>query len=40
MGYASAMAWVFFLILMAFTVLVFRSSKTWVYYESTFGKAG
>ncbi|MBI5302855.1 MAG: sugar ABC transporter permease [Chloroflexi bacterium] len=38
MGYASAMAWVFFLILMLFTVLVFRSSKLWVYYESTLGK--
>jgi len=35
MGYASAMAWVFFLILMVFTLLVFRSSKFWVYYEST-----
>ncbi len=39
MGYASAMAWVFFLILMIFTALVFRSSKWWVYYESTLGKA-
>lgn len=35
MGYASAMAWVFFLILMVLTLLVFRSSKTWVYYEGT-----
>jgi multiple sugar transport system permease protein len=40
MGYASAMAWVFFLILMGLTVLVFRSSKAWVYYESSLGKAG
>ncbi len=35
MGYASAMAWVFFLILMVLTLIVFRSSKTWVYYEGT-----
>lgn len=38
MGYASAMAWVFFLVLLIFTALVFRSSKLWVYYESTLGK--
>jgi multiple sugar transport system permease protein len=38
MGYASAMAWVFFLIIMAFTLLVFRSSKAWVYYEGTIAK--
>ena len=38
MGYASAMAWVFFLILMIFTLIVFRSSKLWVYYESSIGK--
>jgi multiple sugar transport system permease protein len=35
MGYASAMAWVFFLIIMAFTLLIFRSSRAWVYYEGT-----
>ncbi len=40
MGYASAMAWVFFIILMGFTLLVFRSSKAWVYYESSMGKGG
>ncbi len=39
MGYASAMAWVFFLILLIFTAIIFRSSKLWVYYESTVGKA-
>ncbi len=38
MGYASAMAWVFFLIIMGFTLLVFRSSKAWVYYEGTLAK--
>ncbi|HEX8520665.1 MAG TPA: extracellular solute-binding protein [Tepidisphaeraceae bacterium] len=33
MGYASAMAWVLFLILLGLTVLVFRGSKNLVYYE-------
>lgn len=33
MGYASAMAWVLFLIILALTMLVFRSSPAWVYYE-------
>ncbi len=33
MGYASALAWVLFLIVLAFTLLVFRSSDLWVYYE-------
>jgi multiple sugar transport system permease protein len=32
-GYASAVAWVLFVIIMAFTLLVFRSSTAWVYYE-------
>jgi multiple sugar transport system permease protein len=32
MGYASALAWVLFFIIMAFTVVVFRTSG-WVYYE-------
>jgi len=34
MGYASAMAWVLFLILLAFTAVQFWQSKKWVYYES------
>jgi multiple sugar transport system permease protein len=34
MGYASSLAWVLFLIIMVFTLLVFRSSSVWVYYES------
>jgi multiple sugar transport system permease protein len=34
MGYASAMAWVLFLIILVLTLLVFRSSGKWVYYES------
>lgn len=33
MGYASAMAVVVFLIIMAITLLVIRSSNAWVYYE-------
>jgi len=32
MGYASAMAWVLFLIIMAITGLVFRSHRRWVHY--------
>lgn len=32
MGYASALAWVLFVVIVAFTVLVFRSSARWVYY--------
>lgn len=34
MGYASALAWLLFLVIVIVTVLVFRSSKHWVYYES------
>ncbi|NPV06909.1 MAG: sugar ABC transporter permease [Anaerolineae bacterium] len=34
MGYASAMAWVLFLVVLFFTFVVFRSSGRWVYYES------
>jgi multiple sugar transport system permease protein len=33
MGYASAMAWILFLIVLVLTGLVFRSSSIWVYYE-------
>nr|WP_280520702.1 sugar ABC transporter permease [Phaeobacter sp. J2-8] len=32
MGYASAIAWVLFAIIMALTLLAFWSSKKWVYY--------
>jgi multiple sugar transport system permease protein len=35
MGYASAMAWILLLIIAGFTALIFRSSSSWVYYEST-----
>lgn len=34
MGYASALSWVLFVIIMAFTALVFRTSSGWVFYES------
>ncbi|MBW7863595.1 MAG: extracellular solute-binding protein [Candidatus Hydrogenedentes bacterium] len=34
MGYASAMAWVLFAIVLALTVVQLRLSKHWVYYES------
>lgn len=33
MGYASAMAWVLFAIVMTLTMMLLRSSKRWVYYE-------
>jgi len=32
-GYASALAWVLFAIILAFTLLIVRSSAVWVYYE-------
>ncbi|MGD9148606.1 MAG: sugar ABC transporter permease [Anaerolineae bacterium] len=35
MGYASALAWILFVVIMIFTLLVFRSSDAWVYYETT-----
>ena len=33
MGYASAIAWVMFAIILVLTLAVFRSSQAWVYYE-------
>jgi len=33
MGYASAMAWVLFIIIMGATLLILRTSSLWVYYE-------
>jgi len=33
MGYASALAWVMFLIILVLTLLIFKSSPYWVYYE-------
>lgn len=37
LGYASALAWVLFLILLLLTLLIFKSSSLWVYYESEVG---
>jgi len=34
MGYASALAWVLFAIIMALTLIQLKTSKRWVYYES------
>ncbi len=33
MGYASALSWILFLIIMVFTVVIFKSSSTWVHYD-------
>ncbi len=37
MGYASAMAWVLLLIVAFFTALVFKTSSSWVFYETKEG---
>lgn len=37
-GYASALAWVLFAIILIFTLLIFRSSEMWVFYESELKK--
>jgi multiple sugar transport system permease protein len=37
MGFASALAWMFFIVIMALTILIFRSSSAWVYYETEIG---
>jgi len=33
MGYAAALGWIMLLIILCFTLLVFRSSPAWVHYE-------
>lgn len=38
MGYASALAWILFIVILVLTLLVFRSSPLWVFYESKRGK--
>lgn len=38
MGYASAMSWVLFLIIMVLTLILFKSSNKWVYYSDESGK--
>lgn len=35
MGYAAALAWVLFVITFVLAMLIFRSSRRWVYYEGT-----
>lgn len=37
MGYASALAWVLFMMILAVTLLIFKSSPYWVYYEGIVG---
>jgi multiple sugar transport system permease protein len=37
-GYASALAWALFLVIMVFTVMVVRSSEGWVHYEGELKK--
>jgi multiple sugar transport system permease protein len=38
MGYASGLAWILFLLVLVVTLLVFRSSPYWVYYEGELRK--
>jgi len=33
MGYASALAWIMFAVILLFTLFVFRTAKSWVHYE-------
>lgn len=37
-GYASALAWILFFIILIFTMMVVRSSEAWVYYEGELRK--
>lgn len=37
-GYASALAWILFVIILGLTLLVFRSSSLWVFYENEMKK--
>jgi multiple sugar transport system permease protein len=34
MGYASALAWILFAVILLFTWLQFRLAQRWVYYEA------
>jgi multiple sugar transport system permease protein len=34
-GYASAMAWILLLIIVALTLIVFKTQGRWVYYEAS-----
>lgn len=40
LGYGAALLWVLFVVILLITLLVFRSSTMWVYYEVDPGKAG
>ncbi len=33
LGYASALAWILFLVILAFTFIILKTSSSWVYYE-------
>jgi multiple sugar transport system permease protein len=33
LGYASALAWILFLLVLALTAVVFRTARYWVFYE-------
>ncbi|MGQ9628928.1 MAG: carbohydrate ABC transporter permease [bacterium] len=35
MGYASSMAWILFVVILALSLLAFKSSSAWVYYEAS-----
>jgi len=32
MGYASAMAWLLFIVILALTIIMMRTSQRWVFY--------
>ena len=34
MGYACALAWILFAVILALTLIVFKTSRRWVYYEA------
>jgi multiple sugar transport system permease protein len=38
MGYASALAWVLFIIVLVLTAIQFGSARRWVYYEVEEGR--
>jgi multiple sugar transport system permease protein len=40
MGYADALSWVLFTVMLIFTYLAFRSSSAWVHYETEVGAGG
>ncbi|MBA9028141.1 carbohydrate ABC transporter permease [Peribacillus huizhouensis] len=40
LGYASANAWFMFIIILILTMLIFKSSSTWVFYEAEMKKGG